>query len=130
MPRLNNKDFTVEELERLIYLLNKKMDQKKIMGEGFDGIDCEVSGLLKGTTLQSPDELHGSTRAIEWGFKFILVMPPMNDGQSVIIRNAMRSVEVNETIKDRFTNIVYEELNRYNDQVRVLMLKGGTNVLE
>jgi hypothetical protein len=126
MPRLNNKDFTVEELERIIYLLNSVLYQSEFSIDK-DGVRDELAGLLKGTTLaDAPQEPH----PVIWNFNFKLEMHPQSTEQSIVIKNAMRSKEVNETINSRFRHIVFEELNRYNDQVRVLMLRGDSNILE
>ena len=125
MPRLNNKDFTVDELERLIYLINNMM-----YGNTKDSIIDEIKVLLKGITLMSDEKLWGNPVPIEWNFKFNLLMPVRDYKHSQLIKNAMRDSEVNEKIKQRFINICYEELNWYQDRVKVFMINGDSNILE
>jgi len=130
MPRLNNKDFSVEELERLITLVNDLIyrNLEGVQEVIMDSNDREeLKALLKGTTLgDTPVEPH----PVIWNFNFKMEMHPKDAEQSIVVKNAMRSKEVNETINSRFRHIIYEELNRYNDQVRVLMLRGDSNILE
>jgi hypothetical protein len=122
MPRLNNKDFTVDELERLIYLINNTM-----YGPTEESTVDEIKALLRGTTIsETPQE----PQQIVWNFNFKIGMNPHSFEQGTLIKNAMRSSEVNENIKRRFGSLVYEEINWYQDRVKVFIIKGDSNILE
>jgi hypothetical protein len=131
MPRLNNKDFTVEELERLIYLMND-MIHGTIVGCD-DALDVEsikvkeIKELLQGTTL---GEIPQEPQQVIWNFNYKVGMYPGSFEQSAMIKNAMRSKEVMENIESRFKKIIYEEMNWYQDRIKVFMIKGDSNVME
>jgi len=127
MPRLNNKDFTVEELERLIYLVNVIIAERFYKDSEPESTYDELSNLVKHTTLS---ETSKEPNAIIWNFTFKMSFHPDSMSQSEVIKNAMRSKEVNEEIKRRFGSLVYEEINWYQDRVKTFMVKGDSNILE
>lgn len=133
MPRLNNKDYTVEELERLIYLSSvlatdvyTEVDKRN----EFDPVVDELKELIKGSEFTNFGEGGKQIAPIPWNFKFEMLMNPETKENADVILNAMRSSEVNENIKNRFLAIVREEVNWYIDRVKYFMVKGDTNILE
>lgn len=130
MPRLNNKDYTVEQLERLIYLSSMlAVEAGNIIKPEVDPIVEEVKELVKGSQFTNFGE-EKIPVPISWNFKFEMLINPQIIETAAIIRNAMRSAEVNENIKKRFNTIVREEVNWYIDRVKYFTVKGDTNVLE
>ena len=129
MPRLNNKDYTVEELERLIYLASiLAVDDN--MDNGVDPVTEELKELMKGSQFTNFEEGEQKLLPIPWNFKFEMLINPETIETTNTIRSAMRSVEVNENIKNRFNAIVREEVNWYIDRVKYFLVKGDTNILE
>lgn len=130
MLRLNNKDFTVEELERMIDLVNVVVAERFYKNSEPEPVYDELSNLVKYTTLMNDEKLHSEPIPITWNFKFGLVIPTKDYKHSQIIKNAMRDTEVNENIKRRFSNICYEEVNWYQDRIKVFLVKGNSNIME
>jgi len=130
MLRLNNKDFTVEELERMIDLVNVLVAERLCKNSEPEPVYDELRNLVKYTTLMNDEKLHNEPTPITWNFKFSLLIPTRNYSHSLIIKNAMRDTEVNENIKRRFSNICYEEVNWYQDRIMVFLVKGNSNIME
>ena len=126
MPRLNNKDYTVEELERLIFIVSGMLDNHMIPHEVTD----ELKVMVEGSVFSNFVEGERKPLAIPWNFKFEMLIVPETKEMSDIILNGMRSSEVNENIKKRFNAMIREEVNWYIDRVKYFMVKGDTNVLE
>lgn len=132
MPRLNNKDYTVEELERLIFLVSILSTDADLVHTNKNEIDPvveEVKMLIAGSQFTS-FEGEKLIVPIPWNFKFEMLITPKTQENAEVILNAMRSSEVNENIKRRFNQIVREEVNWYIDRVKYFMVKGDTNILE
>lgn len=131
MPRLNNKDYTVEQLERLIYLASVLAIDlgNKVKPNEIDPLVEEVKELIEGSQFTN---FEGDEKPlpIPWHFKFEMLIAPETMETANAIRNAMRSAEVNENIKKRFNAMVREEVNWYIDRVKYFMVKGDTNILE
>lgn len=130
MPRLNNKEYTVEELERLIYLVNEVMIVGIRNAEDAINVAGEIKDLVKGSKFTNFEEGEQKPNPIPWNFKFEMLINPETIETANTIRNAMRSLEVNENIKKRFSTIVREETNWYIDRVKYFTVKGDTNILE
>jgi hypothetical protein len=130
MPRLNNKDFTVEELEKLLYYINVVMSEQVVKSGEIDLVYEEIKELLKGSQFTNFEDGERKPNPIPWNFKFEMLINPETIESANMIRNAMRSAEVNENIKNRFSAMVREEVNWYKDKVKYFMVKGDTNILE
>lgn len=123
MLRLNNKDYTVEQLERLIYLVSVIAKDTALNEVEIK----EVKDLIDGT--EFVDNKGGRITVIPWSFKFEILIDPKKEEIAQMILNAMRSPEVNESIKHRFSNIVREEVNWYVDKVKYFVSNGEVNML-
>ena len=133
MPRLNNKDYTVEELERLIYLASVLSIDNSLVHERRNEVDAiceELKEMIEGSQFTSFVDGERKLEPILWNFKFEMLINPETKEDANTVRNAMRSAEVNENIKKRFNAIVREEVNWYINRVKYFMVKGDTNVLE
>jgi hypothetical protein len=133
MPRLNNKDYTVEELERLIYytsVIITEVSDEVAKANEIDPVIEELKELIKGSQFTNFEEGERKPEPIPWNFKFEMLISPETIETRNTIRNAMRSAEVNEIIKNRFNAIVREEVNNYISRVKFFMVKGDTNILE
>jgi len=133
MPRLNNKDYTVEELERLIYLTNNLIHRNlegvtEIVMDSEDRVELEE--LIKGSQFTNFEEGERKPNPIPWNMRYEFIFMPDSFEQAELIKNAMRSAEVNDNIKRRHRLMIYEEVNWYKDRVKIFMTKGDTNVLE
>lgn len=122
MPRLNNKDFSEEALERLIFLMNE------MLYGGKSGLD-EIKKLLEGTTLTG-GERNCKPLPIEWNFKFTSVYMPKTAEESARIKMAMRSAEVNECIRRRFSDICRDEMNWYYSGVKGFVMEEDPTIRE
>jgi hypothetical protein len=134
MPRLNNKDYTVEELERLLFIINNIIEKRLLLTthsvpSNIFNIE-ELKELVKGSEFTNFGEGERIPSPIPWNFKFEMMINPETQEMADIILNAMRSSEVNENIKKRFNAIIREEVNWYIDRVKYFTVKGDTNVLE
>jgi len=133
MPRLNNKDYTVDELERLIYLTNNLIyrNLEGVTEVVMDSNDrAELEELIKGSQFTNFEGGERKPDPIPWNMMYQFIFMPNSFEQAELIENAMRSAEVNENIKRRHSAMVYEEINWYKDRVKIFMTKGDTNVLE
>ena len=115
----------IEELERLIFIVSGVLNNNMLPHEITDELEPIIEG-SQFTNFQSSIPL----APIPWNFKFEMFINPESIETSDVIRNAMRSAEVNENIKKRFNAIVREEVNWYIDRVKYFMVKGDTNILE
>src|SRR5574337_730177 len=98
MIRLNNKDFTEEQLEKLLELCQTAIG----CGEMSDACADEMK--IEHDTKPMP---------IEWGFKLNILFVPKRVEDTKTIKEAMRSPFVNEVIRQRFEQIVRFEINSY-----------------
>lgn len=131
MPRLNNKDFTVEELEKLLYYVNVITNEQVVKSGEIDPVYEEIKDILKGSKFTNfVKEEDRKPEPIPWHFKFEMLIKPETKENADVILNAMHSAEVNNNIGKRFNAIVREEVNWYIDRVKYLMVKNDTNVLE
>jgi len=122
MLRLNNKDFTVVELERLISLVDDLVDKGRVVHLS------ELKELVKGTTIRN--ETQDKPFPILWNFKFQILMVPTLLKQEQTIKYAMRSTEVNTNIEKRFTAMCREEVNWFINGVDLFNIPGNDSTIE
>ena len=93
MPRLNNKDYTVEELERLIYIVNDLV-MGTILNNKVPEAHKEIKELIAGSQFTN-FEGEKPLVAIPWNFKFEMLINPETQEMADTILRGMRSSEVN-----------------------------------
>lgn len=132
MLRLNNKDFTVEEVERLMSLTNDLINGSIIgCDDALDVKSSEIDALkelLKGTTIRN--ETNDKPFPILWNFKFQFMMVPIDFEMAKAIKYAMWSTEVNQNIERRFSAMCREEIDWFINGVDIFSMPGNDSTFE
>lgn len=103
MIRLNNKDYTEEQLEQLL----KKVELGVKLGDIKDNF---IEEMVDGMKYEKEGK---QVYPIGWDFKFSVLFAPRDIEQAKIIKQAMRSPTINEALREKFSQMVRFEINAY-----------------